>query len=521
VYITHCERRGKAMITFLSSVFLLVLAYFTYGKFVEKVFGADEKKATPAIEKPDGVDFVPMSTPKNFLIQFLNIAGLGPIFGPIMGALYGPAAFLWIIAGAIFAGGVHDYMSGMMSVRSGGKTIAELTGDYLGEFSRYAMLFISIMLMLFVGIVFVVGPAALLANLTFHPLGTGIFKGTPLADKELWIGVIFVYYFLSTIIPIDKIIGRIYPFFGAVLMFMAFGVGGAMLYHGLAVPEITDMANYTHPGGTPIWPALIFTISCGAISGFHATQSPLIARTLKNENKGRMVFYGAMLTESFIAMIWAAVGMAFFPHGITGLNEVLAKGGPGLVVNEVTVGYLGAAGGLLAVLGVIVAPITSGDTAFRSIRLGISDHFKIPQAKIRNRLIIAIPIFAVAFFISKVNFQAIWTYFSFTNQLLSTFVLWTAVAYLYKHAKNFWIAGIPAIFMSASVVGYIFTAEVFPFKLSHETALYSGYLTGIILFVFLLALLISSKKKSSIAPSYAATNSDTNKKESNSDALLL
>ncbi|WP_331774667.1 carbon starvation CstA family protein [Sulfurospirillum sp. 1612] len=506
------------MLTFFSSIVLLVLAYFTYGKYVEKVFGADENRETPAIKEPDGVDFVPMSTTKNFLIQFLNIAGLGPIFGPILGALYGPIAFLWIIAGSIFAGGVHDYMSGMMSVRSNGKTMAEITGDYLGEFSRYAMLFISVMLLLFVGIVFIVGPAALLANLTFQPMGDGVFKGTMFANKEIWIAIIFVYYFLSTIIPIDKIIGRIYPFFGAILMFMAFGVGGAMVYHGLAIPELTDWANYTHPGGVPIWPGLIFTISCGAISGFHATQSPMVARTLKNEKKGRIVFYGAMLTESFIAMIWASVGMAFFPHGISGLNEVLTKGGPGLVVNEVTVGYLGAAGGLLAILGVIIAPITSGDTAFRSIRLSVSDRFKLSQGKIINRLLIAIPIFIIAYFITKIGFKSIWIYFSFSNQLLSTFVLWTAVAYLYAHGKNFWIAGVPVIFMSASIVGYVLTAKVFPFGLSHTVALNSGYATGLAVFAVLIMLSFSSKKRK-LKPEFITT--DNKIKEADTENIIL
>ncbi len=476
------------MITFLGSIVLLFIAFFTYGKFVDRVFGMDPNRKTPAITEPDGVDFVPMSTWRVYLIQFLNIAGLGPIFGPIMGALYGPIAFLWIIAGSIFAGGVHDYMSGMMSVRSDGKTIAEITGDYLGEFSRYAMLFISVILLLFVGIVFVVGPAALLANLTFHPLGAGVFKGTIFADKGLWIAIIFVYYFVSTIVPIDKIIGRIYPFFGAILMFMAFGIAGAMIYHHLAIPEITDMANYTHPGGTPWWPALIFTISCGAISGFHATQSPLMARSLKNENKGRVVFYGAMLTEAVIAMIWASVGMAFFPHGIQGLSHVLSKGGPGLVVNEAAVGYLGMAGGLLAILGVIVAPITSGDTAFRSIRLSISDRFKLPQVKMINRLLIAIPIFVIAFFITKIGFKAIWLYFSFSNQLLSTFVLWTATAYLLKNRRSFWIAALPGVFMSASLVGYILTAKVFPFGLSHSVALISGIITAVVILIYLFRL---------------------------------
>ncbi|NOX15028.1 MAG: carbon starvation protein A [Epsilonproteobacteria bacterium] len=507
------------MITFLCSIVLLVIAFFVYGKLLDRVFGANPNRLTPAISEPDGVDFVPMSTWRVFLIQFLNIAGLGPIFGPILGALYGPVAFLWIIAGSIFAGGVHDYMSGMMSVRSGGMTMAEITGDYLGEFSRYAMLIISVVLLLFVGIVFVVGPAALLANLTFHPLGNGVFKGTIFADRGLWIGIIFVYYFISTIIPIDKIIGRIYPLFGAILMFMAFGIAGAMIYHHLAIPEITDMANFTHPGGTPVWPALIFTISCGAISGFHATQSPMMARSLKNENKGRIVFYGAMLTEAVIAMIWASVGMAFFPHGIEGLSEVLSKGGPGLVVNEVAVGYLGMAGGLLAILGVIVAPITSGDTAFRSIRLSISDRFKFPQAKMINRLYIAVPIFIISFFITKVGFTTIWLYFSFSNQLLSTFVLWTATAYLLKNRKNFWISAIPGVFMSASLVGYILTAKVFPFGLSHSIALESGIATAIVILIYLFRL-ESLKIRGKIK--FRTDNADERKFEApNTDKVIL
>lgn len=487
------------MITFLCSLVVLFIAYFTYGKFVEKVFGADPDRPTPAISQPDGVDFVPMNTMKVYLIQFLNIAGLGPIFGPIMGALYGPAAFLWIIIGSIFAGGVHDYMSGMMSVRTGGKSIAEITGDYLGESSRYAMLIISVILLLFVGVVFIVGPAALLANLTFHASGVGVFDGTIFASKTFWIAVIFVYYFVSTIVPIDKVIGKIYPFFGAVLMFMAFGVGGAMIYHGLAIPEITDMANFSHPAGTPIWPALFFTISCGALSGFHATQSPLMARTIKNESFGRKVFYGAMITEAVIAMIWASVGMAYFPEGINGLSDVLSQGGPGLVVNQITVGYLGITGGLLAILGVIVAPITSGDTAFRSIRLTISDRFNMPQAKIMNRLMIAVPIFVIAFFITQIGFKSIWMYFTFSNQLLSTFVLWTATAYLYQHGRNFWITALPGVFMSASIVGYILTAKEFPFELGHDIAVNSGIATAVAIMIYLIRLGFKAKGSQELA----------------------
>lgn len=503
------------MITLLCAIGLLVLAFFTYGKFIDKVFGIDPSRQTPAIKHPDGVDFVPMNTAKNYLIQFLNIAGLGPIFGPIMGALYGPVAFIWIIAGAIFAGGVHDYMSGMMSVRSNGKTMAEITGDYLGEGARYAMLIFSVVLLLFVGIVFVAGPAGLLANLTFHPnAGESVFKGTIFANKEVWIGIIFVYYFLSTIVPIDKIIGKIYPFLGAILMFMAFSILGAMLYSGINIPEITEFRNFVHPDGVSVWPGLFFTISCGALSGFHATQSPLVARTIKNESEGRKVFYGAMLTESFIAMIWASVAMAYFPNGISGLDEILSKGGPGLVVNDVSIGYLGAFGGLLAIIGVIICPITSGDTSFRAIRLSIADRWSINQKQIFNRLMIAVPIFIVAFFISRVDFKVIWQYFTFSNQLLSTTVLWTAVAYLYQHKKNFWVAGLPAIFMTGSVFGYIVTAKVFPFQASHSVATYFGY-AGALIAIGILVKLALSKDKAHAPDQTPASDSNPIEESSN------
>lgn len=486
------------MITFLCCIALLVTAYFTYGKFVEKTFGMDTNRPTPAKTQADGIDFVPMSTKKVYLIQFLNIAGLGPIYGPILGALYGPVAFIWIVLGSIFAGGVHDYMAGMMSVRNKGKSLPELTGAYLGNGSRYAMLFVSIMLLLFVGVVFIVGPAALMANLTFETGGQSIFAGTPLESKTFWIAVIFVYYFASTIFPIDKIIGRFYPFFGAVLMFMALGVGGAMLWNGLAIPEVTSWADFTHPKGTPIWPGLFFTISCGALSGFHATQSPLMARTLKNEKNGRTVFYGAMITEGVIAMIWAAVGMAYFPDGISGLNEVLTKGGPGLVVNEISIGYLGIFGGLLAILGVIFAPITSGDTAFRAIRLTIADRFNIPQISVKNRLMISLPIFFIAFFITQVGFAAIWKYFTFSNQLLAAFVLWTATAYLFQNGRNFWIAALPGALLSGTLVGYVLTAKEFPFNASLSMASTAAIATSVAIIFYLVSLATRSRKKALI-----------------------
>ena len=476
------------MITFFAALLILLAAYFIYGTFIEKVFGVDDERVTPAYSQEDDVDYVPMDTKKVYLIQFLNIAGLGPIFGPIMGALYGPVAFFWIVIGAIFAGGVHDYMSGMMSVRTEGKSITEITGDYLGEPSRYLMLFVSVLLLLFVGVVFVVGPAALLAHLSFTNDGHGVFDGTIFGGTAIWITIIFAYYFISTIVPIDKIIGKIYPFFGAILMFMAFGIAGAMIYHGLDIPEITDVTNFSNPNGIPVWPALFFTISCGAISGFHATQSPLMARTIKKESYGRKVFYGAMITEAVIAMIWASVGMAYFPEGINGLQDVITKGGPGLVVNSVAVGYLGVTGGIIAILGVIVAPITSGDTAFRSIRLTLSDRFGIDQESIKNRLMLAVPIFVIAFMITEIGFASIWMYFSFSNQFLATITLWTAVAFLYQHGKNFWVAALPGLFMSGSIVGYILTAKEFPFGLSQQTAIIAGSLTALAILFYLIRL---------------------------------
>jgi carbon starvation protein CstA len=303
-----------------------------------------------------------------------------------------------------------------------------------------------------------------------------------------WTVIIFIYYFISTIVPIDKIIGKIYPFFGAILMFMAFGVGGAMILNDINIPELTSIADITNPKDIPIWPALFFTISCGAISGFHATQSPLMARTIKNEKLGKRVFYGAMITEAIIAMIWAAVGMSYFPDGVNGLNDVISTGGPGLVVNQVTVGYLGVFGGIVAILGVIVAPITSGDTAFRSIRLSIADRFNLPQTKIKNRLAIALPIFITAFLITQIGFDAIWMYFTFTNQLLATFTLWTGTAFLYQHGRNFYLTATPALFMSGSVVGYILTAKEFPFGLDTNIAIIAGIITVLAIFAYLLKL---------------------------------
>ena len=435
------------MTSFLISLAALIIGYFVYGKLVERWFGIDPDRKTPAIEFEDGVDFVPLPWYKIFLVQFLNIAGLGPIFGAIMGALYGPAAFLWIVFGCIFAGGVHDYFSGMLSIRHGGKSVPEVVGHYLGEPARKFMRGFSVVLLVLVGVVFMMGPAGLLANLG----GGGIF-----ANTGFWLGVILCYYFVATVLPVDKIIAKVYPLFGAALLIMAFGVGGMTIINGLPVPEIG--ADLAHPAGLPIFPMLFTTIACGAISGFHATQSPLMARCTQNETQGRPIFYGAMIAEGIVALIWAAAAMSFFPNGLEGLNAVLAQGGAGLVVKEVSVGLMGTVGGLLAVLGVIACPVTSGDTAFRSVRLIIADALGIEQTSRANRLKLAIPVFAVGFALTFVDFNIIWRYFAFSNQALATIVLWASAAYMVSRGKAHWFVSIPATFMTAVCVTYIMMA---------------------------------------------------------------
>ena len=435
------------MISFLLSLIFLILGYFSYGAFVEKVFGADPSRRTPAYTQEDGVDFVPLSWPRIFLIQFLNIAGLGPIYGAILGALYGSAAFLWIVLGSIFAGGVHDYFSGMLSIRHEGKSIAEIVGIYLGKQARIVMIAFSVILLILIGTVFMSGPAGLLASLGF----TGL-----LANPNFWLAIILLYYFLATVVPIDKIISRIYPLFGAVLLIMALGICSMLLIKGYDIPEITLKSS--HPDGLPLWPMLFITIACGAVSGFHSTQSPIMARCLPNEKYGRRVFYGAMIAEGVIALIWAAAAMSFFPEGIAGLSEVVDAGGAALVVKNVSLGLLGPAGGILAILGVIACPVTSGDTAFRSARLTIADAMSLDQKPIKNRLIIAIPLFAIGFSLTMIDFTIVWRYFAFSNQALATIVLWTSAVYLSNNDKFHWISTIPATFMTAVVTTYILQA---------------------------------------------------------------
>jgi len=451
------------MLYFLISVAALVVGHFVYGTLVDRLFGSDPDRATPAITKEDGIDFIPLPPAKIFLIQLLNIAGLGPIFGAILGALYGPVALLWIVLGNIFAGAVHDYFSGMLSLRSGGDSVPEIVGENLGNVFKQFMRGFSVVLLLLVGIVFVAGPAGLLKNLTN-------------LDASIWVGIIFVYYFLATILPVDKIIGKVYPFFGAVLIFMAVGLTVTFIAKGhLFFPERT-LGNI-NPQGLPLWPLLFITIACGAISGFHATQSPMMARCLPNEKYGRNVFYGAMVAEGIIALIWASLAMSFF-SGTAALDDVLAKGGPALVVDQVSRSLLGGFGGILAIIGVVLLPITSGDTAFRSARLIIADSFSISQKKTIKRLSIAVPLFVVGFIVSRVDFGVLWRYFGWANQTLATVVLWASAAWLVRNGKLHWIATIPAVFMTAVIMTFISYAKI-GFRLPMGTATAIGIAAAI------------------------------------------
>lgn len=427
------------MVSFLLSIAALVVGYIIYGTFVEKIFGADENRQTPAKRLNDGVDFVEMDWKRIFLIQFLNIAGLGPIFGAIAGALWGPIAFLWIVLGSIFAGATHDYFAGMLSVRNDGATIAEIVGEYLGMTAKNVMRLFSVVLLVLVGVVFINGPAGLLENMT------GI-------NKFVFLGVIIVYYLVATVMPVDKVIGKVYPIFGAALLIMGVGIMWGIMTQGYTIPEI-DMTNM-HPAAKSVFPYLFITIACGAISGFHATQSPIMARCIGNEKQGRRVFYGSMIAEGVIALIWAAAAMSFY-GGTVGLA---GAGSAAIVVNEISTTLMGTVGGVLAVLGVVAAPITSGDTAFRSARLAIADALKMKQESIGSRFIIAVPLFAVGIALCFIDFTIIWRYFAWSNQTLATIVLWTSAVYLVKSNRMHWIATIPATFMTSVITSYIIVA---------------------------------------------------------------
>ena len=445
-----------ASLYFFIALAALLAGYFVYGTFVEKVFGADPKRATPVCRMADGVDFVEMKPWKVFLIQLLNIAGLGPVFGPILGALYGPTALLWVVFGSIFAGAVHDYFSGMLSIRYNGASIPEAVGYNLGNTIRQIMRVFSVVLLVLVGVVFVAGPAGLLANLT------GV-------DAMVFVAIIFAYYFIATVLPVDKIIGTVYPFFAVLLVFMAVGLVSMLFIKGYDFYPAAQWVNQ-HPAGLPIFPMVFITIACGAVSGFHATQSPMMARCIANEKYGRPVFYGAMIAEGVIGLIWVTLGMSFFPDPAALAAVLGPKGNAALVVNNISVSLLGGFGGALAILGVVVLPVTSGDTAFRSARLTIADIFGYDQRPNRNRLSIAVPLFVIGVALNFIPFGILWRYFGWANQTLAAIVLWTGAAYLLHRGRFHWVATLPAMFMTAVSVSYICFEKSMGFGMPYQMA---------------------------------------------------
>ena len=474
------------MYSFSVSLLCLLLGYFLYGTVVERVLKPSDTTKMPCYEKQDGVDYLPMPAWRVFLIQFLNIAGTGPIFGAIMGILFGPAAYLWIVLGCIFAGAVHDYLCGMICVRQGGVSLPEIIGNELGDGMRLVMRVGALVLLVLVGAVFVTTPAALLDNMVDD---SGWFF-----SKSFWLVVIFLYFILATLLPIDKLIGRIYPVFGLALLLMAVGICWGIYTNEGWLPELTDAPFTTHhPKDLPIFPMLCITIACGAISGFHGTQSPLMARCLTNERLGRPVFYGAMITEGVVALIWAAAAIKFASTlpgeaGQTAYEKLFALGNPAIVVKEVSVGWMGAVGAALAILGVVAAPITSGDTAFRSARLIAADFLHISQKSIGKRLMLCLPLFVITTGLFFIDFNALWRYFAWTNQTLACIMLWAATVWLRKNARCYWIALLPALFMTVVCTSYILIApEGFSLPLS------VGIIAGLVMMV-LLALLFFIRK---------------------------
>ena len=466
------------MITFCISLVLLILGYLFYGKFVEKVFGTDAR-ITPALRINDGVDYILLPSWKIFMIQFLNIAGTGPIFGAIMGAKFGPAAYLWIVFGCIFAGAVHDYMSGMLSMRHCGAGLPELVGQYLGKSIKSVMLVFTVLLLIMVGTVFVYSPAEIL-----HSIG---------GDTLMWVGIIFVYYIIATMLPIDKIIGKVYPLFAFSLLFMAGALMVWLFLHWPTIPEVWthayNMGAATEPDKWTdnIFPALFITVACGAISGFHGTQSPLMARCIKSEKMGRPIFYGSMITEGIVALIWATVSMFFFYGGagqeLLGQAPEMTMAAP-KVVTVVSEGWLGLFGGILALLGVVAAPITSGDTALRSARLIIAEFLHMEQHSIRKRLYICVPLFAATLGLLFFNienpdgFNVIWNYFGWANQTLAVFTLWTITVYLVQQKKPFVVTFLPAVFMTVVCSTFLVVS-----KNAFGAPMSAGYVTAVVALV--------------------------------------
>lgn len=484
------------MITFLASLICLILGYAIYGKFVAKYFGADADRETPAQKLNDGVDFTEISPWRAFMIQLLNIAGLGPIFGAILGASYGPIAYLWIVLGCIFMGATHDFFSGAISMRTNGASLPELVGNLLGNGMRRFLTVFSGIMLLSIGIAFVSGPAGLLAELSAHLSPSVSDGGISASELSLpggfsiswllfWTLCIIVYYVLAVILPINKIIGTIYPFFSVALIFMALGVAGTMLWKDfsgtLPMQELTleTFKNFKpNPDANSIFPMLFIVISCGAISGFHATQSPMMARCLKSEKSARPIFYGAMIAEGVIALIWASAAIAYC-GGAEGLN---ASGkAPAIIVNEICSSWFGIAGTIITVIGVIACPITSGDTAFRSVRLIIADALEIRQKPIRNRILISIPIFGIALLLSQIRFEVIWRYVGLANQILAAISLWAFSVWLVREKKPHWILSIPATFLTSVCVSYFLNAphKLGGLALPYATSCILGILTAL------------------------------------------
>lgn len=462
------------MITFLICLGLLIASYFTYARYLERQFGMDPSAKVPSETLRDGVDYLPLPTWKTFLIQLLNIAGLGPIFGALLGAMYGPVAFVWITIGSIFIGALQDYASGMISLKEGGLSFPEIVGKYMGMTVRQVMRAFTLFLMVLVGAVFMVGPA-------------GILEGFTGLTQSVWVWIILVYYVLATLLPIDKIIGRFYPIFGAALFIMAFGILGVLIFGLYRIPDLSasSFGNFTaNPTGLPIIPTLFITIACGAVSGFHATQSPMMARCVTNERQGRPVFFGAMISEGVIALIWAAIGMAFW-GGAEGLSGALAEHGNNAAwaVDIITNTTLGKVGAFLALLGVVAAPITSGDTAFRCARLIAADFLHMEQKQLRKRLYISVPIFLVGVAITLMPFDVIWKYFAWANQVLAAICLWTVTVYLAVRRQRWIIAFLPAAFMTFIVSFYIFIAE---------EGLHLSYYTGLAIGTALTAAIVGA-----------------------------
>ena len=477
------------MITFLVSITVLIAGYFIYGRYIERFFGASPEIMPPARRMADGVDYKELKPWRIFIIQFLNIAGLGPIFGAVLGAAYGPVAYLWIVLGCIFMGAAHDYFSGMLSVRNDGMSLPDMVGKYLGPGVKKFLLIFTSFILIAVGVSFVTGPADLMQSLTGW-------------DKRIWLYVIFAYYIIATLLPIDKIIGRIYPFMGAILLFMAVAVASAMVWKGFSgevrMVELTadTFRNFhSNPEKNVLIPMMFIVISCGAISGFHSTQSPIMSRCLGNEKYGRPIFYGAMIAEGIVAMIWATAAMAYF-NGPEGLNAA-ADGGmtPAIIVDTICKSWLGKVGAVIAILGVVVCPITSGDTAFRSLRLVIADSLKYNQKPIANRIFVALPVFVIAFILCKVDFSTIWKYVGIGNQVLATVVLWTSAAYLAKSGKSHIIMSIPATMLTFVCVSYFIIAPYSDGGLFLPPI--AGYIAGGAVAAGLLALFLIKSRKTS------------------------